>query len=261
MQPLIFGTRAYPLFVAVAVIAGIATSFWGARRAGVPAGRWLAFQLLLAAGTLLGAKAYHLWEQGELETLHAAALLSREGFRYPGGLLAIVPILLLARLLLGTPVAVLADAIAPATAVAMSVVRIGCFLQGCCFGSATSLPWGIEFPRYSPAWDAHLERGWISLDAAQSLPVHPLQVYFGVWSAIVAAILFAVAPRRRYAGQVFLLFLLLHEGGRAALEPLRVPFRPSLQLASLAAAVVAGAWLMVLGSRQPHSGHPAAEVH
>jgi phosphatidylglycerol:prolipoprotein diacylglycerol transferase len=263
VRPTIFGTRAYPLFVAVAVVVGVAASFRGARQARLSAGRWLVFQLVLAASALLGAKLYHFWEQGELETLTVARLLSqREGFRYPGGLLAALPVLLLARPIVAAPIAVLADATAPAIAVAMAIVRVGCFLQGCCFGIVTSLPWGISFPRYSPAWDAHLERGWIGLDAPWSLPVHPLEIYFGVWSAAVAVTLVAVERRKPPPGQLFLMFLLLHEGGKASLELLRVPFNASLQLTSLAAAVVAGGWLLARWIRRAPSlgGSRPAEV-
>ncbi len=34
---------------------------------------------------------------------------------------------------------------APAIAIGMAIGRIGCFLQGCCYGIATNLPWGINF--------------------------------------------------------------------------------------------------------------------
>jgi phosphatidylglycerol---prolipoprotein diacylglyceryl transferase len=34
---------------------------------------------------------------------------------------------------------------APAIALGMAIGRIGCFLAGCCYGKATSLPWGVNF--------------------------------------------------------------------------------------------------------------------
>jgi phosphatidylglycerol---prolipoprotein diacylglyceryl transferase len=34
---------------------------------------------------------------------------------------------------------------APAAALGLAIGRIGCFLQGCCYGIATTLPWGINF--------------------------------------------------------------------------------------------------------------------
>lgn len=250
MHPVLFGTRAYPLFVAMAVLIGVATSLYNARRTGLSPSRWIAFQLLIAAAALLGAKLFAVWEQGELATLDLARLVSGDAFRYPGGLLAVLFVLPLAGPIGGAPLAVLCDATAPGIAAAMAVVRGGCLLQGCCFGHVTELPWGLQFPPNSPAWNAHLERGWIGLDAASSLPVHPLQLYFALWSALVAIVLLAIGPRRRSAGMIFLLFLVLHEGGKAALETLRVPPRPNLQLASLAVAATAALGLVALEWRR-----------
>jgi len=34
---------------------------------------------------------------------------------------------------------------APAAAIGIAIGRIGCFLRGCCYGTATSLPWGVNF--------------------------------------------------------------------------------------------------------------------
>ena len=38
------------------------------------------------------------------------------------------------------------DMMAPALAVGHAFGRIGCFLQGCCFGTPTNLPWAVSFP-------------------------------------------------------------------------------------------------------------------
>lgn len=36
------------------------------------------------------------------------------------------------------------DIFAPALALMMTIVRVGCFLGGCCYGKPTDLPWAIE---------------------------------------------------------------------------------------------------------------------
>jgi phosphatidylglycerol:prolipoprotein diacylglycerol transferase len=38
------------------------------------------------------------------------------------------------------------DIIAPSAALGLAIGRIGCLLNGCCFGSTTNLPWAIRFP-------------------------------------------------------------------------------------------------------------------
>ena len=40
---------------------------------------------------------------------------------------------------------VCADYLAPFAILHQAIVRIGCFLNGCCYGKPTNLPWGCEF--------------------------------------------------------------------------------------------------------------------
>jgi prolipoprotein diacylglyceryltransferase len=41
-----------------------------------------------------------------------------------------------------------ADIAAPAIAIGVFFTRIGCFLNGCCFGTPSTLPWAIKFPAH-----------------------------------------------------------------------------------------------------------------
>ena len=43
------------------------------------------------------------------------------------------------------------DIIAPSAALGLALGRVGCFLNGCCWGGTCDLPWGVEFPFGSPA--------------------------------------------------------------------------------------------------------------
>jgi phosphatidylglycerol:prolipoprotein diacylglycerol transferase len=253
MHPTILGVRAYPLFIVTAVVVGVVASVLCARRAGVPLRRYLGAQAFLLAATVLGAKLWALSERGQLYGFPGSAL-ELDGFRYPGGLLATLAVLPLLGLLFRLSAAELGDIVAAPIAFAMATVRIGCVLQGCCFGQPTSSILGLRFPPNSPAWNEHLVTQLIDIHAAHSLPVHPLQVYFGLWSLAVGIFLLGWWKRRQYAGQVFLLLLVLHEGGKGLLEFLRVPPRPGLQLASLSVALLAAATLAlgaVVAGRRP----------
>lgn len=57
------------------------------------------------------------------------------------------------------------DIFVPALAAAHGLGRIGCFLNGCCYGRATTLWWGVKAPA-----------GSMLEEAAGSLPVHPVQL-------------------------------------------------------------------------------------
>src|SRR3712207_514662 len=83
------------------------------------------------------------------------------------------------------PLLAMADAAAPAMALGYAIGRIGCFLNGCCYGVPTQLPWGFHFP-----------------DADPHLLYHPAQIYASILNFGLAAVLISVYRRPHRAGQV-----------------------------------------------------------
>jgi phosphatidylglycerol:prolipoprotein diacylglycerol transferase len=106
----------------------------------------------------------------------------------------------------------LADAIVPSVFLGYAFGRLGCFLNGCCYGGPTDLPWATVF---------RVEGGPAG---AFTPPSHPAQVY----SVLLALGLFGVmqkakvSPRfNRFAGQMTLLFLALYALERFVIEIFR----------------------------------------
>ncbi len=98
-----------------------------------------------------------------------------------------------------------ADAVAPALALGIGLGRVGCFLNGCCFGATCDGPLGVTFPAGSFAWVRHVEAGWIDPSALRSLAVHPKQLYLAAAGFGLLALLAAYHPRRRRDGEVMAL--------------------------------------------------------
>ena len=69
------------------------------------------------------------------------------------------------------------DAVVPAILLGGALVRVACFLQGCCFGSVSGLPWAVSYGPFTPAYESQLRQGFIDGSASSSLPVHPTQLY------------------------------------------------------------------------------------
>lgn len=88
------------------------------------------------------------------------------------------------------PFLVLADLASPIFAVAYAFGRIGCFLNGCCYGSACDLPWGVRFQD---------ERNPGFLTA----PSHPVQLYGTIASLLYFAFLIGWERRSRRNGMMF----------------------------------------------------------
>jgi phosphatidylglycerol:prolipoprotein diacylglycerol transferase len=168
----------------------------------------------------------------------------------------------------GLPLLRLADCIAPALMLGLAIGRVGCFLNGCCYGGPTNLPWGVRFPPESPPWLDQAACGLLPpADASGppwSLPVHPAQLYAAVDAALLAALAAAYTPVARRDGEVFAMVLTLHPLSRFLLEAIRVDERPALgtplsisQLVSIVLLGLAGAawwWLSRQPLRRPGGG-------
>jgi phosphatidylglycerol:prolipoprotein diacylglycerol transferase len=52
------------------------------------------------------------------------------------------------------PALAMADIVVPSFMIGLALGRVGCLLNGCCYGGVSDVPWAITFPKYSAA-DRH----------------------------------------------------------------------------------------------------------
>lgn len=255
----LLGLSPFLLVIPFVAWVGFWVSLKGARRAGLPERRVLFLQMALALSALAGAKAFSLLFEWGWNPLDPGNREAAGGWRYPGGLFALLlaVAVLKPRVLPEVSLARYADLLAPAAAAAVGTFRIHCILQGCCVGDVCQSFFCVSYAPHSEVWQHQLDAQLIAT-SAWSIRVLPLHVLFMGASLSVAALLWRFDPRRRYDGQVFLLYLVLHEGTKFGLELLREPSSLLLQLSSLAPALVG---LLLVGmvevgrrSREPAAG-------
>ncbi|MFO8082584.1 MAG: prolipoprotein diacylglyceryl transferase [Armatimonadota bacterium] len=138
----------------------------------------------------------------------------------------------------------IADFLAPSIAIGYAVTRVGCFLNGCCHGIPSDLPWAIGMP--------HAAGG---LEVAR----HPAQLYAAVGSMIIFGLLLLVRRHLRRNGHLFLTYLIFYSAMRFVVEFFRrgasaevfapIPALTVAQFASICIALAAG--LVMLATRQP----------
>jgi phosphatidylglycerol:prolipoprotein diacylglycerol transferase len=104
------------------------------------------------------------------------------------------------------------DIVAPGIAIAIAIGRIGCFLNGCCYGRVTDTCIGITFPSrwLPPAYLDQLQKGLISPEAQRSLPVIPTQLISALNLFIIFLILWRIRKIKVFNGFLFTLFLGLY---------------------------------------------------
>ena len=118
------------------------------------------------------------------------------------------------------PLAV-ADIIVPSVFVGSGFGRIGCFLNGCCYGAASSLPWAVQFPRDSATFASMVEKGLVDINAACTPSLHPTQIYSSIDGFIIAGITAWYFGHRRRNGEVLAVALLIYPVTRFCMELLR----------------------------------------
>lgn len=94
-----------------------------------------------------------------------------------------------------------ADIAAPAAAIGHGIGRLGCFAAGCCYGIATSLPWGVT---YTDTYSGTL------VGVPLNIPLHPTQLYEAATNLLLGAFLIWFYRRRQFDGQVFWSYVLAY---------------------------------------------------
>ncbi|WP_437205029.1 prolipoprotein diacylglyceryl transferase [Planctomicrobium sp. SH664] len=114
-----------------------------------------------------------------------------------------------------------ADILIPGIFIGIGFGRIGCLLNGCCFGDRCDLPWAITFPHGSVTFGILAERGFIDPNAPATIPLHPTQIYSSIDGFILAIVTGIYYWYRRYPGDVLALGCILYPLTRIQIEFLR----------------------------------------
>jgi len=216
------------------LVAGVLACGWtAARRAPLASAdptfaRELAVWIVLSG--VVGARLFHLVQYRErvfagcesvADYVKASVNLPDGGLVLYGGIiLATITYFVMCRMNKVDPLK-FGDAMIPAVFVGIAFGRLGCFLNGCCYGNACSLPWAVQFPKDSVPWNALVQRGFLMPDTLQTMSLHPTQIYSSINGVVLALIMIAYYRYRKGDGSVIALALMLYPISRISLEILR----------------------------------------
>jgi phosphatidylglycerol:prolipoprotein diacylglycerol transferase len=148
------------------------------------------------------------------------------------------------------------DIIAPCLMIGLGFGRIGCYLNGCCYGAETSVPWAVQFPYGSDAYLEQWHEGKIQIPAdlihsngqawkieeiesdralspeqrdhllaeahaQHAIAVHPAELYSTITAWLIAAFLVAYISIPHAPGRGFALMLIIEGVSRFLLEEVR----------------------------------------
>lgn len=161
------------------------------------------------ASGIAGAKLVHVLDRWHYYAQHPAEIFSGAGLAIYGGVIgATLGIWLYLRFSSRGKERVrdffsVADLIAPGIILAQAIGRVGCLINGCCWGkpAADWLPWSVVYTHpnsYAPL----------------NIPLHPTQAYEIVFALVCFVILLKLTGRLKPAGSVFLVYFIMYSAWR-----------------------------------------------
>lgn len=200
-----FSVYAYGAMLAVAFAVGVFGLTREGKKVGLPEEKLLDMTIWIMVAAIVGSRLLYILLELPRYLANPIAVfqLRSGGLSFHGGLIAGIAVGLWYAKRHKLPQGKVADLVAPFLMLGYGIVRIGCLLNGCCFGRPSSASWALP--------SAYID---------QTLR-HPTQLYAFVASMIIFAILLWRKNKIRFHGQLFLEFIMLYSIYRFIIEHFR----------------------------------------
>lgn len=168
----------------------------------------VAFAIVLAS--IIGSRLmYVLFHREEIGGFIDVIAVWKGGMTMYGGVLAAMAVSWLYARRRHISFLTLADIMAPSLALGLMLTRVGCFLNGCCYGKPTDSFLGVQFPFQN------------AVGSSFNSPLHPTQLYSSFAGFLVLGILLWLDRRPSARGHLFSMYLMLASSARFILDLFR----------------------------------------
>ncbi len=166
--PLGLAIRGYGVCLTLAIVAAVGLVVWRARAIGLDVDRLISLCFWMVVVGIFGARLFYVvqkWEQFQFVNPQQFVVtlldMTKGGLVVYGSLFGGAAVLLLARRIWKLPVRLVLDVVAPSMLLGLAIGRIGCLLNGCCYGGECrpEYPLAIRFPVEAPAYYDQLQQG------------------------------------------------------------------------------------------------------
>jgi len=214
--------HSYGVMLALSFFIGtIIAARYAQRNEGISEDDYISATMITMIGILIGSRIFFIiehWKEYRENILEVFAVW-KGGLVLYGGLFGGIITGIIVAWRKKIPIGKYFDAGAPSIALGVFLTRIGCFLNGCCYGKPTDSPFGVSFPEGSYAHIKHLKEGLISPQSDFSLPVHPTELYESFGGLIIFGTMLLLRKRKKiYDGEYMIQFLILYSILRLIVE-------------------------------------------
>jgi phosphatidylglycerol:prolipoprotein diacylglycerol transferase len=231
IDPIAFlNVRWYGIMVALAVVTVVLWAMWQVRREASPSYNTVITAALIAIPSgIIMSKLLHVIDRLDFYIQNPGLLMGFAGLTIWGAVLGATLGIWIYSKFSNFQFGYFADLVAPGVILAQAVGRVGCTINGCCYGMEAPawLPWSVVYTHpesYAPL----------------GVALHPTQPYEFVFCLIGFAVLLRLRGHLKPEGSLFLVYLSLYSMWRLGIDFLRdgTPFLFGLHQAQVIGIIV-----------------------
>lgn len=244
----------YGILIALGFTLGVLYAFKRAKAFAVDPDKMLDILMVATVGGIIGARIYYVAFQWDSYKNNLSEIFNfrNGGIAIYGALIGgLITVYIMCKIK-NVKLLPLLDLLVGTLFIGQAIGRWGNFVNVEAFGSNTTMPWGMS----SPAIQSYLESTAEKLASYgvlvdSTLPVHPTFFYESVWCFIGFCFLAWFTSKRRFDGELLLIYISWYGLGRFFIEGMRTdslmigPFRVSQLLALVLFIGSTLAWIII----------------
>ena len=222
----------YAVLITTGMILSALYAFYRGRTLGIKPDYMYDYAIFTIIFGVIGARLYYvLTKLEDYKTFASWFAIWEGGLAIYGGIIGGIIAIIIVSKFRKINVFTALDAIAPSVMIGQALGRWGNYFNQEAFGSNTNLPWGMKSwvtqagstlegtKEYLETMQIELEELGIKVDPDGY--VHPTFLYESIWNVIGFIIIHFLYKKRRFKGQMFLLYITWYGFGRTFIEMLR----------------------------------------
>ena len=214
--------RWYGVMVALAVLAIVLISLKEAKRVHMSEIHVYNIAVWAVIGGVIGSRLFHVIDKWDYYFQHPEQIVGFAGVAVYGAVVGVIVAIAIYTVVKKLSMWQLCDVVSPGSLVGMAIGRIGCVLNGCCYGLPTDGNWGFTYTHPDAL-------------APFGTSVQPTQLYHIIWNMLAFGLLWALRRKPMPRGSIFLLYVSLYSVGDLLIRFFREgePFLFGIQQAQL----------------------------
>lgn len=224
----IFGTEftIYGVLIAVGALLGIGLVTLDAKRNGQDQNKYLDMMIISLLAAVIGSRLFYVAFSWDFYKGNIRAILDfrNGGYAFYGGLAAGILAAAVFCRIVKMPFWKMADTVIPGILLGQAIGRWGNLFNRESFGEYADLPWAMQIPLSavrSGEVSGTMRDNLLTIDGISYIQVQPVFLYESLWCLILLCILLTLRRKKKYEGEICIIYLAAYGFGRFFFEWMR----------------------------------------